>query len=145
MFPISPGIMLAVLIALTGLAGGIESLSRARRKRELWRLAAQWGMTYTSKDRLRIGQKVAARIPVAGAADVYVLDVIYGTADGAYRYIFTTEYTIGAVRGRHRCVRVAALVEPRERDGSDAPITVTLAPAGLSLVEQYRRLAPANP
>lgn len=142
MLQISPAIMLAVLAGLTGLAGGIESLSRRRRKRALRKLAGQWGMTYTARDRLRITPKVAARLPVPGAADLYVLDVIYGSAGDTYRYVFTTEYTSGAVRGRHRSVQVATFTEPRGRDRSDTAITVTLAPDGLPLVEQYRRLAP---
>lgn len=145
MLQISPGIMLAVLVSLTGLAGGIESLSRRRRKRALRKLAAAWGMTYTARDRLRITPKVASRLPVPAAADVYVLDVIYGTAGGLYRYVFTTEYTSGAVRGRHRNVRVATLSESRGRENPDAALSVTLAPDGLPLVEQYRRLAPDAP
>ena len=136
--------MLAVLVALTGLAGLLEAASRRRRKRALRKLAAQWGMTYSARDRLRITSKVAPRLPFPGAADVYVLDVIYGTRDGWYRYLFTAEFTSGAVRGKRRHVRVASFSEPRDRDSAQDTGTLTLAPADLSLLDQYRHLAPAD-
>jgi len=142
LFPISPALMLGILVALTGLAALLESLSRRRKKRALRRIAGEWGMTYSARDRLRITSKVAAGLPVPGAADVYVLDVIYGALDGQYRYVFTVEYTSGAVRGKRRSVRVAAFSEPRDGRGPDTVTPILLAPDGPSLVEQYRQLAP---
>jgi hypothetical protein len=135
--------MLGVLVALTALAGFIESLSRRRKKRALRRLAGEWGMTYSARDRLRITSKVAGGLPVPGAADVYVLDVIYGAVNGHHRYVFTVEYTSGTVRGKRRHVRVAAFSEPRDGRGPDAATPIVMGPEGVSLVEQYRRLAPA--
>ena len=144
LFPISPALMLGVLVALTGLAGFLEWLSRNRKKRALRRLAGEWGMTFSPKDRFRVAAKVEAALPVPGAADVHVLDFIYGAVDGRYRYVFTAEYTIGAVRGKRRHVRVAGFSEPR--DGrADATPAITLAPEHLSLLDQYRHLAPARP
>lgn len=144
-FPISPAMLLTALLVLTGLAATLESLSRRRRKRALRRLAAQWAMTYLTRDRLRITPKVAAALPVPGAADVYVLDILYGAIDGRYRYVFTAEYTTGAVRGRRRHVRVGAFSEPRGGRGDDSMDPLTLAPEKLPLLAQYRQFAPPAP
>ena len=133
--------VLAVLMGLSGLAGGLESLTRRRRKRILRRLASEWGMTYAAHDRLRLTPKVAAGLPVAGAADVYVLDLIYGSDAGQYRYIFTVEFTTGVIRGKRRRVRVGTFCEPRDRSAEAAPQAVCLASEGLPWPQQYRQLA----
>lgn len=143
-FTVDPLVALGFLAGCTALAGAIQSLSRRRRKRALRRLAAQWRMTYSSRDRLRITSRVADRLPIPGAADVHVADVIYGTQGARYRYIFTTEYTLGAVGGKRRQVRVAAFSESRDRKCAEPPEPVMLAPEELPLLEQYRRLAPAQ-
>ena len=102
-------------------------------------------MTYSSRDRLRIAWKVADRIPIPGAADVSIFDVIYGSDGRKYRYIFTAEFTVGVVRAKHRHVRVAAFSESRERRGPQIPDRVVLAPEGGSILEQYQKLAPSPP
>ena len=48
-FPLSPGVVLAVLIALSIVAAFIDRASRRRRKRALRELAARWQMTYSSR------------------------------------------------------------------------------------------------
>jgi len=131
-----------LLAWLTLLAGGIDALGRRRRHRKLRALAAQWRMTYSADDRLRLADKVADRFPIPGAADVHVNDVIYGADKDAYRYVFTAEFTIGVVRTKHRRVRVASFTEPRDRDSVDSAGPLVLAPDRLSLLEQYRHLAP---
>jgi hypothetical protein len=96
-------------------------------------------------DTLRLTPKVARAFPVPGAARVRVYNVIYGrdAADpDRYRYVFTAEYTAGVVRGKRRFVRVGTWSEPRDRDRSDPPGQVVLAPPELPLMEQYRWLAP---
>ena len=103
---------------------------------------------------MRITAKVVGRLPVPGAANVRVRDVIYGTERDRYRYVFTAEFTVGVVGPKHRVARVATFSEPRARvggqsgassveTGSGSAPTVILAPEGGTLVEQYRRLAPA--
>lgn len=144
-FPLSPGVVLVVLIALSVVAAFIDRASRRRRKRALRQLAARWQMTYSARDQLRVAAKLAGRLPVPGAADLYVTDVIYGGQAETYRYWFTAEYTIGAVRAKRRQVRVGTLSEPRVRQQEEAPGEVTFAPEDLPLIEQYVKLGPALP
>jgi hypothetical protein len=141
-FPPDPLVAFGALAGCTAVAGILEMMARRRRKRHLRRLAGRWRMTFSSRDRLRIRAKVADRLPIPGAADVHVADVIYGSEGGKYRYIFTAEYTVGVVRTKRRQVRVAAFSEARDRQGTHAPDPVVLAPEGLSIVEQYQKLAP---
>lgn len=144
-FPLSPGVVLVVLIALSIVAALIDRASRRRRKRALRELAARWQMTYSARDQLRVAAKVAGRLPAPGAADLYVTDVIYGGQAETYRYWFTAEYTIGAVRAKRRQVRVGTLSEPRGRQGAAATGDITFAPEDLPLIEQYMKLGPALP
>ena len=137
---IGPSVVLGALSALTGLAVLLDALARRRRTRELRALAAELRMNYSPRDVLRLAPRVAGRLPLPGAADVLVRDVIYRTEGDRYRYIFTAEYTFGAVRRKSRVLRVATFTEPRDRTDGDA-IAVTLAPSELSLQEQYRTLA----
>lgn len=142
-FPLSPGVVLAVLIALSLVAALIDRSARRRRKRALRQLAARWQMTYSPRDQLRVAAKVTGRLPAPGAADLYVTDVIYGGHGEMYRYWFTAEYTIGAVRAKRRQTRVGTLSEPRGRQGDATPGRVTFAPEDLPLIEQYVKLGPA--
>lgn len=143
-FPLSPALTLAVLVALTGMAAVIDGAARRRRRRALRALAGRWKMTYSRHDQLRVGAKVIGRLPVPGAADVHVTDVIYGGEGDLYRYVFTAEYTLGAVRGKRRHVRAATFAEPRGRKPAGEPGPITLAPEELSLTEQYEKLKPAS-
>lgn len=141
-FPLSPGVVLAVLVALSAAAALIDRAACRRRKRALRQLAARWQMTYGAGDQLRVAAKILGRLPVPGAADVHVSDVIYGGPGDRYRYIFTTEYTIGAVRGKRRQIRVASFSEPRgHKDGNEIG-PVIFATDGLGLIDQYLKLAP---
>jgi hypothetical protein len=141
----NPVICLVALIAFTALAAIIQAASRHRLVQSLRELAAQWRMTYSAHDRLRIAARIAHKLPFPGAADVYVTDVIYASRAGKYLYIFTAEYTAGVVWGKQRHLRVAAFTEPRDRHPSDAPGELVLAADGVPLVDQYRSLAPAQP
>lgn len=141
---ISPAIMLGGLVALTVLAALLESASRRRRRQSLRRLAADWRMNYSPHDRLRLSSIVATRFPVPGAADIYVLDVIYGIVDGMYRYVFTAEYTIGVIRSKRRQVRAATFCEPRGREADSRAGPVCLAQGDVPLLAQYHLLAPPS-
>lgn len=119
----------------------IDRAARHRRRASLRRLAVQWQMTYSPSDQLRVADKVIGKLPVPGAADVCVMDVIYGGQGEMYRYWFTAEYTTGTVRAKKRQVRVGTFSEPRDKNkaatGSGA---VTFAPEDLEIVEQYLKL-----
>jgi hypothetical protein len=143
--------MLALTCGFTAAAYAVELLARRRWRRSLRRLASEWKMNFGRADTLRLTEKVARHFPVPGAAHLHLTNVIYG-ADRSdpdrYRYIFTAEFTLGVVRTKRRLVRVGSFAEPKARDRAagrahHATAPVVLAPGNLSLLAQYRHLAPA--
>jgi hypothetical protein len=140
----NPGTCLGVLIGVTALAVLIEIVSARRRRIALRKLAAEWGMTYSPTDRLRLLARISGRFPVPGAADLDVTDVIYGSDGDQYRYVFSVRYTVGIIRGKRSISRVAGFSEARGRHPvfPGGASSVTLADEGLSLVDQYRSLDP---
>jgi hypothetical protein len=141
----SPGAFLLGLVALTIVAVAVDVTAHRRRSGHLRALATQWRMNYHASDQIRITPKVMATLPVPGAANVRVLDLIYGSDTGGYRYIFSVEYTVGLAGPKRRVVRVASLTEPRHPGGASVEqLTLTLAARGGSLLDQYRSFAP-NP
>jgi hypothetical protein len=139
----TPGLLLLTCVLLTALAAAADVAAHRRRSRALRALASQWRMNYHPADQLRLTPKVLPRFPVPGAANVHVMDLIYGSDRDRYRYVFSVEFTLGVVGPKRRVVRVASLSEPRER-GATGPVSLTLAPAKGTLLDQYRALAPAT-
>lgn len=137
-------VTLGVLVALCAMAALVDGMARSRRRKALRALAGRWKMTYSPRDQLRVGLKVIGRLPIPGAADVHVTDVIYGGEGDLYRYVFTAQYTLGAVRAKRRHTRAATFAEPRGRSPAGEPGPITLAPDGLPLIQQYERLKPAS-
>ena len=137
----NPDVCLAVLLAITAAAFLIDARRRHQRRRMLRRLASQWKMNFSAGDRLRIAQRIADKLPIAGASDAYVSDVIYGSRGEEYLYVFTAEYTVGVLRAKKRELRVGSFQEPRERS-SPQKLAIRFAPEELSIMEQYRALAP---
>lgn len=135
--------VLAFTVCATAGAVAAEAIVARKRRKVLRRLAAEWRMTYSRVDSLRLTPKIARNFPVPGAANLRVTDVIYGIDHERYRYVFRAEFTTGTVRTKKRSARVATFSEPRDRQRTHAAAVVALAPQAGSLVEQYRRLAPA--
>jgi hypothetical protein len=134
--------VLAFAVGATAVAVAAESIVARRRRKVLRRLAAEWRMTYSRFDSLRLTPKVARGFPIPGAANLRVTDVIYGIEHERYRYVFRCEFTLGTVRSKKRLARVATFSEPRDRQKLQGSAPVVLAPDAGSLVEQYRHLAP---
>lgn len=135
--------LLALTVGATAVAVASESITARRRRKSLRGLAAEWRMTYSRFDSLRLTPKVATKLPVPGAANLRITDVIYGIDHERYRYVFRAEFTIGTVRTKRRYARVATFTEPRDRQRGAVNAPVILAPDSGTLVEQYRHLAPA--
>jgi hypothetical protein len=135
--------VLAFTVCATAGAVAAEAVVARRRRKQLRRLAAEWRMTYSRVDSLRLTPKVARNFPIPGAANLRVTDVIYGIDHERYRYVFRVEFTTGTVRRKKRVARVATFSEPRDRQRVQATATVALAPDTGKLVDQYRLLAPA--
>jgi hypothetical protein len=139
----SPGVLLLLCVGTVAVAVAFDVAAHRRRTRVLRQLAAGWRMTYHAADQLRLTPKVLPSFPIPGAANVRVMDVIYGSDHDRYRYVFSVEFTVGLVGPKRRLVRVASLSEPRDRRGPGA-VHLNLAPAEGTLVDQYRYLAPAS-
>src|SRR5690242_10439099 len=111
----SPWQVLALTLAVTLFAYVAERVRRRWHVRALRRLAGEWGMTFSQDDTLRLTPKVARDFPIPGAANLRVVNVLYGSDAERYRYVFTAEYTVGVVNAKRRHVRVASFTERRER------------------------------
>lgn len=137
----SPGVFLFLCLGVVALAVALDVAAHRRRTGRLRALATSWRMNYHPADQLRITPKVLPQFPIPGAANVRVMDLIYGSDRDRYRYVFSVEFTVGLVGPKRRVVRVASLSEPRVRGGAGA-VFLTLAPAEGTLLDQYRYLAP---
>jgi len=135
-----PPIYLSIFaVALTAVAAVEELRRRGRTHCQLKQLAVEGHLHFSAHDQLRLADRVAAVFPVPGAAHVRVVDLLYGSQGGSHRYVFTAQYTIGAVRSKKRVRRAATLSEPRDRAPGQC-CQVRLATGTLPIVEQYREL-----
>lgn len=131
---------LAFAITLTAAGRLVHVIHRNRRRRALQSLAREWRMHYSAHDRFELSNRLAGVFPLPGAAEVRAVDLIYGTEDEFYRFIFTAEYSAGVVRAKHRLRRVVTFREPKGRSSSAHWSRLILAPEELKPMEQYVRL-----
>jgi hypothetical protein len=140
---LSPLLVLGILLAISLIAYAGSVIWRQRRRGQLARLAREWHMQYSPGDVFQLAGRVAPGLPVIGAADVRVHDVIYGSEPGGYRCIFSAEYTAGVVRSRSRRRCVVSILEPRTSgsdEGAHPWSMFKIALPDLPLLEQYRSL-----
>ncbi len=104
-------------------------------------LATEHEMHYCSDDRFHLAPNVAQHLPCPGAADVRVRDLIYGLSDQRFLYIFTAEYTRGAVRTKKRLKRVVAVTEPKDRSQRQQGMDMIVADETQPILQQYQYLA----
>ena len=130
--------LLAILTVATVTAAVVESVRGRRSAAAYRRLAVAHGMHYSPGDPLRLTPRVAAALPVPGAAAVRVIDLLYRTDEAGHHYVFTAEYTVGVVNVKRRVRRAAAFDEGR--GSGRAPLAVRLGAEQMPLVEQYERL-----
>ena len=135
-----PLTFLTVVLSLTLAAFTAHLLSRRRLTLRLRQAAVEWRMHYAEADRFQITPRVVERFPVPGAADFAVFDLVYRQDKENYRYLFTVEYTQGVVRTKERIRRVAMISEPRDAPADEPWSPLTIAPADLPVLEQYRGL-----
>jgi len=127
------------MIAISLIALTASRFSRRDRQKQIQELARQWGMQYSPRDVFNLAPLIASHLPVPGAADVRVRDMIYSTDSSGHRYIFCAEYTAGVVRSKTRRSCVVSLLE-RRGGGDVAWGSFQLAAENLPLAEQYRSL-----
>ena len=137
---ISPMTLLMLVVAITLLAMGTYGALRRRRRRALIGLAREWDMQYSTTDVFNLAPRVAAHLPVLGAADVRVRDLIYGTEAGGHRCIFVAEFTAGVVRSKSRRQCVVSVLEPRGPSDAMSWSSMRIAPDDRALLAQYRAM-----
>jgi hypothetical protein len=130
--------LLIILILVTVAAWLIDRWLHRRCHAAFREMALAYKMHYSPNDPLRLTPRIAAQLPIPGAAAVRVIDLLYRTDEQNHYYVFTAEYTVGVVGPKRRVRRAAAFTESKLGEGSPQP--VRLGPAELSLVEQYRSL-----
>jgi hypothetical protein len=137
---ITPWLFFLIMIAMTAVAAGWNWSVGRRRQQSLEGLARQWKMHYSPHDVFNLAPRIASRLPMPGAADVRVCDLIYGNEKAGHRYIFSAYFTLGVVRSKSRKHLVATLLEPRDRNDATIWTSLRFAPADLPLLEQYEAM-----
>jgi hypothetical protein len=134
-----PLLLLLTALLITAIAAGINRGMTRRKRHWLQELARESRMHYSARDVFGLARRVAPRLPVIGAADVRVCDLIYGSDPQSLRYVFSAEYTVGVVHSKSRQRCVVSVVECKQT--SDAKWTsVQIAPSELPFPDQYRAL-----
>jgi len=136
----SPYFFLFLIVAITAITASSYTLIRRQREFGLIQLAKQWKMHFSPKDVFNLAPRLASRLPIPGAAEVRVRDMIYGNESAGHRYIFCAEFTVGVLQSKSRRHVVATVLEPRERGDASIWATLQFAPVELPLIEQYRSL-----
>ena len=132
----SPLKFLLVVLGITFAAAAGQRIVNFRRRRILANLANQWQMHFVARDRFHVALRVCACAPTPGAADVRVMDVIYGMHDGRRVHLFTCEFGVGTIHSQSRRHCVAAFAESA---GEHQPISeLIIAPDKLPRLDQYR-------
>jgi hypothetical protein len=126
---LSPPIYLILLMVILLAAVTADAVVRFVRRRKLRAAAHQWGMHFAPGDRLRLARRIVGQFPVPGAANISVRDLLFRTEDNRHQYVFTVDYTVGAIRGKVGRSCVAGFSEPVSRGGrpSSASPALTLA------------------
>ena len=130
----TPLVFLMALVGITLGAWGAQKVVDSRRHGKLAKLARAWEMQFVAEDRLMIGPRIAPHLPIVGAADVVVSDLMYATEKGRRRYLFTCEFGVGVVSARRRQRRVVGFAEGVSGEEISR---VVIGPEDRALAEQY--------
>ncbi len=133
-----PVVFLLLIVGITLLVWAVNQIVVSRRQAAMRRLAAEWKMSYVPQDLFNLAGRIAASFPIPGAADLCVLDLIYGVQGDRHRYVFTAEYTLGVAASHRRAYRAMTVCEPRDPGGSC--MSLAAAPEDLPLLAQYIHL-----
>src|SRR6185295_17449747 len=90
-----PEWLLLALLVLMGAAFSAHRITRSRQRRALRRLAQQRRMQYAQDDLFHLAERISPTWPIQECADFSVHDVLYGSAAGLHRYVFTVHFTLG--------------------------------------------------
>lgn len=133
----TPLILLIVVLILPLGALLIQRL-QSKDRTALQSLAREHEMHFAGDDRFKIAGKVAELLPIPGAANVHVFDVIYGKEGTRYHFIFSVAWVEGSVRWKRRMQRVASFSEETGDNTQKTSMQLRLAPENQSRPEQCR-------
>ncbi len=134
----SPAGFLLILLALTaGSLAWVKLMSR-RRQRALGTLAREFQAHFCSGDRFRLTDRVAAQFPIAGAADLRLSDLIYGSRQDHRWFVLTAEYTLGVIRPKRPFRRAVSIRESKLEPS--LPLEIAVADPADDMPDQYRAL-----
>ena len=140
----TPLLFLGLMVLVLAAASLINAQLRRRWRSSLLALASESKMAYSQNDRFDLSDRVAQHFPIPGVASLRVIDLLYASEAGGYRYVFCAEYTNGVIRSKHRKLRAATVYESRGATDAAMWSTLKIAPAELPLLEQYRHLLTAS-
>ena len=136
----SPSLFFLLTLSVTTASLLLYSFARRAHRRKLRELASEWKMHFAPDDRFGLAARVAEMLPIPGAANVRVADLIYGNELDGYRYVFSASFSQGVIRSKKRQTRVATFRESRDRDRGNGSAPLILAPEGMSVLQQYQDL-----
>jgi hypothetical protein len=136
-----PPLAYLALLVLVTMTAWIVYAGMARRHRQaIARLAQEWDMHYSPSDQFDLAARVAQSFPIPGAAELRIVDLVYGIERDHYRYIFTAEYTLGVTQNKRRCWRVVSFSEPRSHSTATDLSSLLMAPETVDLLGHYKSL-----
>jgi hypothetical protein len=134
-----PAQCLIILIAMTTIAALAETVVVHLRRCMLRNLGKKWEMHFAAGDQLRLADRLAGKLPILGAANICVMDLLFSTDQNVHRYIFTVEFGVGVIRGKRRRWRVGGFQEPISRGITAMPeCSLSLAPQDLPIAAAYQ-------
>jgi len=139
-----PSIFLILVLLLSVWALTIAEVQRWRRHALARRLAGEWGMLFSPRDTLDLTGQVARLLPVPGASEVVLHDLVYGSGSGGHVYYLSAVYTVGVLGSKSRVRSVVRLGESIVPHEHACAFSLAVAPRGLGWVEQYRALKQAT-
>lgn len=135
----TPLIFMLLVLALP-LAGLLAQRIQSRERRTIEALARDKQLHFATDDRFKIAPKVAELLPVPGAADVRVYDVMYGKDGERYHFVFSVEWTEGVVRWKRRVLRVASFSEDKSANNGTGKMDLKIAEPSSARLTQYEVL-----
>jgi len=134
------GVFLIVVLALSAGAIVAQIARRRWRSRQVRQVAVQAGLHYSPVDRFALAGRIAPKLECPGAANVHILDLVYGLRNEQLRYVFTVEFTRGVLRTKRTPRRAFLAVEPKNRAVRDGNLQLTSVDGALDLIHQYQQL-----
>jgi hypothetical protein len=113
----SPVQYLLLIVLITALALVAQVIAVRKCRTALLQLARKYEMNFAATDRFRLTERVHGQLPVFGASRITVSDLIFSSNNTTHRYVFTIEYTVGAVFGHQRLRCVGGYEESVRRGG----------------------------